>query len=194
MSSEPTNPATLYGNPTEWVERCGDPLLRYARSRVSGREICEDLVQETLLAAYRYRGRYDGKSAFGTWLVAILRHKIADHYRRIGTAAHDPNDPTQEDALPFNRRGKWVTAPSRWQVTPHQVAESREFWEIFFDCLNNLPAHLSQAFQIREMGTGTADEAARLIGITPKNLAVRLHRTRLLLRDCLQKNWFQSTG
>ena len=43
-----------------WVERCGDELYRYARARLGSREDAEDAVQETLLAAIRTAGEFDG--------------------------------------------------------------------------------------------------------------------------------------
>jgi RNA polymerase sigma-70 factor (ECF subfamily) len=59
-------------------------------------------------------------------------------------------------------------------------------------CISGLPMHLAQAFQMRELAMLSVDDASRLTGVTPKNLAVRLHRARLLLRQCLEKKWFRS--
>jgi DNA-directed RNA polymerase specialized sigma24 family protein len=42
-------------------------------------EIASDLMQETFRAALRIRHTYAGRSSVRTWLVAILKHKIADH-------------------------------------------------------------------------------------------------------------------
>ncbi|MDA0660379.1 MAG: hypothetical protein O3C60_16275 [Planctomycetota bacterium] len=124
--------------------------------------------------------------------MAILRHKIADHYRKSGQSQESIDDASAPESNPFRPRGKWATPPARWVATPDQLAENREFWTIFSECLGKMPAHLGQAFQIREMGTITVEEATKLIGITPKNLAVRLHRARLLLRECLENKWFRS--
>ena len=54
-------------------------LYRQAARKVSP-DAVDDLVQETLLGALT--ARYRGEASPATWLSAILRYKIADHYRR----------------------------------------------------------------------------------------------------------------
>ena len=58
-----------------WLDRYGDALYRHARSRVAGRELAEDLVQETLLAALAARTTFRGDSDVRTWLLSIARFK-----------------------------------------------------------------------------------------------------------------------
>jgi RNA polymerase sigma-70 factor (ECF subfamily) len=188
-----TNPAPVsekIGDPADWVDRYGDLLLRYACSRLSDRELAEDLVQETLLAAFRHRKQFDGKSAFSTWLVAILRRKIADHYRTAGKSPEILDSAQLELAEQFSTRGKWLQAVSSWNGTPAQLAENAEFWSVFQNCLAGLPGHLAQAFQLREVMHSPVDEVGRKLGITAQNVAVRLHRARLLLKSCLSNKWF----
>jgi len=180
----------MVNDPADWVDRYGDALLRYAGGRVPSREIAEDLVQETFLAAFRHRSQFDGKSAFGTWLVAILRRKIVDHHRASGRSPDLDAESLATVEDPFTAKGRWTSSSTKWRTTPTDLAENAEFWNVFQGCLSGLPSHLAQAFQTREVGTVSVDEASRLIGITPKNLAVRLHRARLLLRQCLDNKWF----
>lgn len=45
----------------------------------------EDLIQDTLIALDTRRGTYDRSRRFTTWLFAIARHKMIDHYRRSRT-------------------------------------------------------------------------------------------------------------
>lgn len=188
-----TNPAPVsdkLGDPADWVDRYGDLLLRYACSRLSDRELAEDLVQETLLAAFRHRTQFDGKSRFSTWLVAILRRKIADHYRSIGKPIESLDNVSSDFAEQFSSKGKWLHSLSSWRASPAQLAENAEFWSVFQDCLAGLPGHLAQAFQLREITHSPLEEVGRQLGITSQNLAVRLHRARLLLRSCLTNKWF----
>jgi DNA-directed RNA polymerase specialized sigma24 family protein len=62
-------------NPIAWLEEYGDRLYRFARARVRDSFAAEDLIQETLLAAYRSREKYSGRSTVSTWLTGILKHK-----------------------------------------------------------------------------------------------------------------------
>jgi RNA polymerase sigma-70 factor (ECF subfamily) len=48
-------------DPSEWVDRYGDYLFRYAMLRVRDGSKAEDLVQETFLAALKGRQSFSGK-------------------------------------------------------------------------------------------------------------------------------------
>lgn len=56
-------------------------LFSYTLTKVQQKEVADDLVQETFLAAYQSYDKYEGKSNVKTWLFSILKHKIADYYR-----------------------------------------------------------------------------------------------------------------
>jgi len=58
-------------------------LLRFLVDRIPPQD-CDDLVQEVLLAAFNElkRDGFKGDSSLGTWLIGILRHKIADYRRK----------------------------------------------------------------------------------------------------------------
>lgn len=50
----------------------------------------EDLVQETLLAVHTRRGTYDRNQPFESWVYAVARYKLIDHYRRARIRATVP--------------------------------------------------------------------------------------------------------
>lgn len=190
--NEATN-ASPPENPKLWVDRYGDVLLRYCSSRVASIEIAEDLVQETFLAAYKHRSQFQGDSSFGTWLVAILRRKIVDFHRRRGKSPDLDAESLGPGGELFSANGKWASATTHWKSSPAKLAENAEFWQKVKECLGGLPLHLSQAFTAREFGSITDENVAGKFGITPQNYAVRLHRARLLLRQCLDRNWFRES-
>src|ERR1700759_4058835 len=71
-------------DPERWVDDHGDCLYRYALIRVRDREVAQDLVQETLLAAIRQVDKFKGRSSERTWLCSILKNKISDRFRKLG--------------------------------------------------------------------------------------------------------------
>jgi RNA polymerase sigma-70 factor (TIGR02943 family) len=184
----------MHGDPAKWVDQYGDALLRYAGARVESREVAEDLVQETFLAAFRHRAQFDGRSAFSTWLVAILRRKISDYHRASGRAVEREAKSLTSVGEPFTPKGRWTISSCPWRAGPKELAENAEFWKIVQGCVSDLPVHLAEAFQMREFGMHSVEEASREIGVSPQNLAVRLHRARLLLRECLDRKWFGGEG
>src|SRR5262245_42092944 len=56
-------------------------LLRVAQLQLRARDLAEDVVQDTLVAALGGSG-FAGKSSVKTWLTGILKHKIVDAIRR----------------------------------------------------------------------------------------------------------------
>jgi RNA polymerase sigma-70 factor, ECF subfamily len=177
-----------------WLSEHGDVLFRYARSRVGRRDLAEDLVQETFLAALEAWDRFQGRATVRTWLLSILRHKIMDHYRRIaqeparaeGDASGRP-DPVRERY--FSKKGLWKTVVAPWK-SPDKALEDREFWEVLDGCFGRLPRSLSSVFILRELEELDTAELGRILELSEVNLRVRLHRARLLLRECLEKHWF----
>ena len=122
------------------------------------------------------------------------RRKVVDHYRRLGESR-----PAQEFALNegpdhvreryFDARGLWKMGPACWK-TPDQAMEDREFWEVLEGCLSRLPRVLSSVFMLRELEDLEMTELRRTLALSEGNLRVRLHRARLLLRECLERRWF----
>ena len=59
------------------------PLYRFIHARVGSDQAAEDLLQETLLGAWRQLGSFDGRSRFSTWLLAIAKYRVIDWQRRV---------------------------------------------------------------------------------------------------------------
>ena len=185
------------GDAAAWPDAHGDALYRYARSRVGSRELAEDLVQDAFLAALQSRDRFQGRATVRTWLLSILRHKIMDHFRRAAgpsTAANADPDRGPDAVLDrnFNEKGLWKVQLASWKA-PEQELEDREFWDVLEGCLSRLPRSLSSVFILRELEDLDTAELRRALAVSEGNLRVRLHRARLLLRECLEKHWFADT-
>lgn len=67
--------AALDGDATafaELVDRHARVCLRYATRMLGSHEDAEEATQEALVRAHRALARYDGRTAFRTWLMSIL--------------------------------------------------------------------------------------------------------------------------
>lgn len=181
-------------DPLGWVDAHGDVLFRYAMAHVGSRDVAEDLVQETFVAALEARARYAGRSSIQVWLIGILRHKVLNHFRRVKVMArHKACDGEMAERVMadmFTADGRWQRIPSAWPADPSNALENQEFWAVFNHCLAQLPDNLRDAFHLREIEELDTTAACDLLGITPSNLAVRVHRARLLLRQALEQAWF----
>jgi RNA polymerase sigma-70 factor (ECF subfamily) len=186
-----SKPGTV--DPSDWVVRYGDYLFRYAMLRLSNRSASEDLVQETFLAAFKDRVSFSGKSSEATWLVGILKHKIADHFRRQSREGPLPDgNPSEQsgDDL-FNAEGSWATGPTEWGGNPANLFRQKEFLVQLKKCLSGLPQNHANAFTLREIEGADTDEICKILNVTETNLWVILHRARMQLRRCLETGWFE---
>ena len=75
---------------------------------------------------------------------------------------------------------------------PKQALVDAEFWSVLDGCLGDLPRTLAQVFMLREIEQIEVESLCATLDLSPANLRVRLHRARLLLRDCLETRWFGS--
>ena len=69
-------------SPDQRLPLYGDILYRYGLARVSNPDLAEDLVQETLLAAFKAKNNFAGQASEKTWMIGILKHKIIDSFRK----------------------------------------------------------------------------------------------------------------
>jgi RNA polymerase sigma factor (sigma-70 family) len=68
-----------------WYDDAMPRVYRYLATRCGGdHALAEELTQQTFIEAIRHRRRFGGRSDLVTWLIAIGRNKLVDHYRRHG--------------------------------------------------------------------------------------------------------------
>jgi RNA polymerase sigma-70 factor (ECF subfamily) len=181
-------------DPEQWVDLYGNYMYRYALARVADPETAQDLVQEAFVAAIQSYGRFQGRSSIKTWLIAILKRKIVDHYRRasnrqitddIEAVAHNV------DKL-FNDTGRWRVFPNEWTTKPDIAYEQQEFMDVLYKCLSELPNRLAEIFMLREFDEMSTKLICEKLEITESNSWVMLYRARMQLRQCLEINWLNS--
>lgn len=181
--------------PSGWVDAHGDRLFRYALSRIRDVRAAEDLIQETFLAAFKSRDRFEGASSELTWMIGILRNKIFEHLRRqareapLGRIAEDGDAP---EAELFNERGHWTDThgPADWGGEPPRAAEAAELSAVLRGCLDGLTPNVARAFVLREMEGVAHQDCAEALGVPASRLAVLIYRARMRLRRCLERGYF----
>ncbi len=179
-------------NISQWVNEYGDQLYRYALPRVSDSEIAKDLVQDTFLAAWRNVDKYKGEASEKNWLFTILKNKIIDYYRKASTRNEERISDVNEDAYYFNDDGHWSekAAPNDWGVDYNEPINQKEFYEIVEKCKKKLKEIQNAVFSMKYLEGYESEEICKELNITPSNYWVLLHRAKVQLRACLEKNWF----
>ena len=71
-----------------------------------------------------------------------------------------------------------------------ELYEQKEFWRILALCLSELSGRLAQIFTLRELEELSTKEICKVFDISTTNCWVMLYRARMVLRRCLEINWF----
>ena len=176
-------------------------LLRYATARLRDGVQAEEVVQEALLAALAGIDSFSGQSTLRTWLTAILKFKIIDLQRNlVRDRAHFVSAGSGDDSADhgwldrlFDDTGHWRSQFADWPK-PDQALEQKEFFQAFEQCLDKLPKAAGRVFFKREVMGADTDEICKEEGISSSNCWVMLHRARVSLRECLERNWFMGAA
>lgn len=184
--------------PDKWVARYSDALYAFAMMRLRRSEVAEDLVQDTFVSAYKAKDSFLANASEKTWLISILKRKIIDYYRKKSTQNElnvfdkDTDDEFMSNFFDRAGSGHWAEGgqPQQWGKDFETSVESHEFQEILQKCLGKLPQKSAAAFTLKNMDDLSSEEICKELGITPSNYWVLMHRAKLQLRECLEKNWF----
>jgi len=167
-------------------------LVRYATLQLRDPDAVQDVVQETLLAALAGESGFGGRSNLRTWLTGILKHKIVDAIRRqsreTAISGDTEGDGSEFDQL-FEANGHWVEHPAAW-TNPDAALDQQQFFAVLEECLKKLPKKTAQVFMMREHMGAETPEICKEMSVTPTHCWVLLHRARMALQLCLDKNWF----
>jgi len=166
--------------------------------RVRNPDIAADLVQDTLLAALRTAEKFGGRSTERTWLLGILKHKISDHFRKLGRETNftDLAFFKDEQSEKFDGADFWNAdgrGPCQWETGGDEALSRTEFLTALQACLGKLPGRVSTVFLMREMDDEPSSVICETLGVSASNLWVMLHRARMALRQCLESTYFSST-
>ncbi|GAB4450125.1 MAG: sigma-70 family RNA polymerase sigma factor [Bacteroidales bacterium] len=168
-------------------------------SKTGKKELAEDLVQETFLAGLKAMESFKGQSSERTWLFSILKFKIADHYRKASTKYEVNNqsfsfeDNSYIDNY-FSEDGDWKenAAPHSWGIENLNGIENKELANALNFCIDKLPDNQKQLILLKLVEEEETEKVCKELNITSTNYWVIIHRAKLQLRACLEKNWFKA--
>ncbi len=189
----PNLPDASQINPHNWVVLYADYLFTYAITRLNDEELAKDLVQETFLAALEKVAQFKGNSSERTWLTAILKNKVVDVYRKNSSGLSKKSNvkEAQEQQDFFNPEdGHWNEAhyPQEFGTEQDSVL-NKEFNQILQNCMQKLPVLWLSVFTMKHMDDEPTELICTELKVSAANFWVIIHRTKLNLRACLQKNW-----
>jgi RNA polymerase sigma-70 factor (ECF subfamily) len=134
----------------------------------------EDLLQETMLSAYRSLHRLEDPAAFRPWLLAIAHNVLIDAARRDARRKRTP-PATSGDANSVT-----ATDPS-----PDEAAHREESRQRVLAALRSLPEEYRMPLALRYLNGDAYETISEQLGLTNGSLRGYLHRGLKMLRERL---------
>ena len=198
MSALPVHPAELLAAMASGDQRALDALYRawsprvrvFARLQLSGsgldvHAVADEVTVDVFHAIWRAPMRYDGRVAFGTWLLTLARNKAIDQIRRHGKrlAREVPLDSDSEEQ-----------AQVEHDPGPQVARESLQRRHAVLKCLLRLRNPMQrESLTLWAIDDLSVADIARIQQAPAGTVKTRLFHGRLNLRQCLER-WLVQEG
>lgn len=183
--------STVKLSPEKWVDRYADYLYNYTIVRVNDHEMAQDLVSETFLAGLRSMANFKGAASERTWLVAILKRKIIDYYRKKnsfkGQAEISMTQTTNSEGTKIDWLEEQVEDTGTKNI--EERLENIELRRAIEKCLESINEKQATIFRMKTMEEMDTEAICKEMDITPSNLWVLIHRARKAMAECLETKW-----
>jgi RNA polymerase sigma-70 factor (ECF subfamily) len=142
-------------------------ILRLIRDEAAA----EDLISEVFLDVWRQAGRFEGRAAVSTWLLAIARFKALSSLRR------KPEQELDEET---------AEAIEDTADTPDVTLQKKETGEVLRECLAELSAEHREIIDLVYYHEKSVEEVAEIVGIPEATVKTRMFYARKKLAELLK--------
>jgi RNA polymerase sigma-70 factor (ECF subfamily) len=183
----------LAGDVAAWeevVERHHRRIYNLCYRFAGSADDAQDLTQEVFIKMYRTLKSYDaGRGAFMTWVTAITRNLLVDHFRKSKqdrmTDSLDATSSAHEEARPLSEQIPDMGSP------PDAGVQSREAREAVHRALQKLSPDLREAVVLRDLQDMDYREIATVLRVPEGTVKSRINRGRAELARLLQRTYRQ---
>jgi RNA polymerase sigma-70 factor (ECF subfamily) len=162
-------------DPGAFFERFYPSLYAFVWTQVGGPHAdVEEIVQDTLLHAWRDRERFRQDASPLTWLRAIARHRLLEHRRKAGR---------RERADAVIRALERIDAA----LLPEDTLRTGELRAAVWRALETIGPDYAELLVRRYLDDRSLEEIARELGESEKAVESRLHRAREAFRVAIQR-------
>ena len=160
-----------------------DSLYRTARRMTSSQQEAEDLVQETMLKAFRFAHTYQRGTNLRAWLFRILNTSAINRYRKQASHPTTTTLPEGEDFYLYNRikdlSGQELSEGAEEQVLSQYLDED------VYNALNDLPPNFRMAVVLADIEGLSYKEISEALNIPIGTVMSRISRARRQLQRSL---------
>jgi RNA polymerase sigma-70 factor (ECF subfamily) len=168
-----------------------DSLYRTALRLTHNQQEAEDLVQETMLKAFRFSKSYQPGTNLRAWLFRILNTSAINRYRKQATHPTPATLPDGEEFYLYNRirdlNGQELTTAAEDEVLSKYLDED------VYKALNDLPINFRMPVILADIEGLSYKEIAEALQIPIGTVMSRISRARRQLQQSLW-NYAQERG
>ena len=146
-------------------------VYRWLLRLVNEEALAEDLLSEVFLDVWRQAGKFEGRAAVSTWLLAIARFKALSELRRRPEAELD------EDT---------AEAIEDTADTPETALEKKDKSELLRKCLTELSPEHREIIDLVYYHEKSVEEVAEIVGIPENTVKTRMFYARKKLGELLK--------
>ncbi len=166
---------------SEAIALLQDTVFSFSMKMCGHREDAEDTAQEVLFRSLKHLHKLQDPSALAAWLYTVTRNRC---HRMRGAPDASPSrslslDELMPDAAELSRL-LLDTATS-----PEGSLLRAEQRQLLHQALLGIPTALRLVLVLHDMEDLDTDMVARILGLQPGTVRVRLHRARLALRKAI---------
>ena len=160
-----------------------DALLRTALRMTKNESDSEDLVQETMLKAYRFFDRFERGSNIKAWLFKIMTNIFINNYRQ---KSRRPSSVSYED-IDDNFLYHQLENSKSKVADPEEVLFAKLIDGDVREAIDELPEDFRMVVMLAFLEEFSYEEIAEIADIQLGTVKSRLHRARKLLQKSLWK-------
>ena len=145
------------------------PLTKFVMKRMGANEKqVEEVVEETVVAAWRGWNTFRHKSSYFTWLCRIALNKIADYY-------HDQVNKNSRIIVPFIEA---LTETDSKSLSPEESLALKELRKSVNNCLDLMSPEKRKLLQFRYWYDLSYSEIAKVLGISERAVEGQIYRAK----------------
>jgi RNA polymerase sigma-70 factor (ECF subfamily) len=146
-------------------------VFRFVLRLVRNEAAAEDLISEVFLDVWRQAGKFEGRAAVSTWLLAIARFKALTVLRR------KPEQELDEDT---------AETIEDTADTPDVTLEKKDKSALIRKCLAGLSAEHREIIDLVYYHEKSVEEVAEIVGIPENTVKTRMFYARKKLAELLK--------
>jgi RNA polymerase sigma-70 factor (ECF subfamily) len=146
-------------------------VYRFVLRLVRNESVAEDLISDVFLDVWRQAGRFEGRSAVSTWMLAIARFKALSALRRR------PDEELDDKAA------EAIEDPSD---DPEVALDKKDKSAVIRKCLEGLSAEHREIVDLVYYHEKSVEEVAQIVGIPENTVKTRMFYARKKLAELLK--------